>query len=170
VTDETETIWEELSRELPDGSSIQLRPATQSDFSFCHALYFETIKPLLKALDHWDEARAEDAFSGYFNCKEVRLIEFENRTIGWVQISENPSQINLDQIHILPAYRNRGLGTKLIRAFMKRAADRKKPLHLSFVKGNPAVLLYQRLGFERDGEDDTKLHMRWLDGKSISQI
>jgi ribosomal protein S18 acetylase RimI-like enzyme len=161
VNYQNESLWDDLSLELSGGLPLQLRPATQSDFSFCNALYFQTMKPLLEALGQWDEERAEDAFIGYFKCKEIRLIEFENRTIGWVQISENPLQINLDQIHLLPAYRNRGLGTKLIRAFMKRAAALRKPLHLSLVKGNPAVLLYQRLGFVHNGEDDTKFHMQW---------
>jgi hypothetical protein len=44
---------------------------------------------------------------------------------------------------------------------MQKAASKGKPLHLSMIKGNPAITLYQRLGFAFCGEDDIKFHMLW---------
>ncbi|MES0809145.1 GNAT family N-acetyltransferase [Roseibium sp. SCPC15] len=138
-----------------------LRTAVPSDFSFCRKLYIETIFPLLEALDCLDRQRAEKAFKSYFKCHEISLVVIDDDVVGWFQVSEETEQINLDQVYLISAYRNRGLGTLLIRDVMQKAASKGKPLHLSMIKGNPAITLYQRLGFAFCGEDDIKFHMLW---------
>ncbi|MES0881762.1 GNAT family N-acetyltransferase [Roseibium sp. SCP14] len=138
-----------------------LRTAVPSDYSFCRKLYIETIFPLLEALDRLDRQRAEAAFKRYFKCNEVSLVIIDDDVVGWIQVSEEAAQINLDQVYLLSSHRNRGLGTLLIRDVMKKAASKGKPLHLSMIKGNPAITLYQRLGFAFCGEDEIKFHMQW---------
>jgi ribosomal protein S18 acetylase RimI-like enzyme len=51
-------------------------------------------------------------------------------------------------IAVRPAYRGRGIGTCLLDALLDRASQRHGAVSLSVSAGNPAVRLYQRLGFE----------------------
>jgi len=54
-----------------------------------------------------------------------------------------------------------GIGTSLIRQLQGEARMKDRPLRLSFVRGNRAAALYERLGFRHVGSDVTKIHMQW---------
>ena len=43
-----------------------LRPATQDDFVFAKTLYMASMKPLLAALEAWDDEKANASFRDYF--------------------------------------------------------------------------------------------------------
>jgi len=161
VSDKHEPLKHAVDPAVPSERPYRLRGAVPSDFSFCRKLYVETMFPLLEALGQLDSQRAEQAFETYFDCDEISLVIVEETMVGWIQVSEEPARLNLDQIYLLPSYRNRGLGTLLIEDVMKKAASMEKPLHLSTVKGNPAVSLYRRLGFTFYSEDETKIHLQW---------
>src|SRR5260221_9143655 len=48
----------ERGRSAVTTPDFQLRPAMASDFFFAQTLYMASMKPLLSALDAWDEVRA----------------------------------------------------------------------------------------------------------------
>jgi hypothetical protein len=50
-------------------------------------------------------------------------------------------------IALLPQYCNRGIGTTLLRDLQSEAAAAGKPLRIHVERFNPALRLYQRLGF-----------------------
>ena len=144
-----------------NSSIFELRPALKSDFDFCKDLYMSSMKPLLGALEAWDEEKATSTFKSYFRIEEIHIIVVDSCQAGWIQVSETASAINLDQIHLSENFRTRMIGTRLITSTKIDAARKKKPVLLSLIRGNLAVELYQRLGFKPDGKDDTKYHMRW---------
>ena len=65
-----------------------------------------------------------------------------------------PAEIRLVDISLLPEFRNRGLGTSLLRDLFTEAEAAGKPLTIHVEKFNPAMRLYQRLGFVRVPEKD----------------
>ncbi len=83
-----------------------------------------------------------------------------------MQVSDTATGLHLHQIHIVEGYRNRGLGTALIKELQERARAKAKPVTLNVIHGNPALALYHRLGFSVVGEDEDKLHMRWRGRRS----
>ena len=141
--------------------NFETRLATESDFKFCKALYISSMKPLLGALNSWNEKNATAAFKSYFKIDEIRIILVDVCQAGWVQVSENTETINIDQIHLIDDYRCRGIGSQIIKNTMAEAVKKEKPVLLSLIRGNPAIKLYERLGFNPDGKDKTKFHMRW---------
>jgi ribosomal protein S18 acetylase RimI-like enzyme len=145
---------------------VELRPATKPDYGFVEGLYVETMKPLLQRLEAWNEIEARARFRSYYQLDEVRIITVDGRDAGFLQVSEKDDEITLAQIHIEAPYRSRGIGTALIKAMLRDARAKKKPVSLSVVKHNPAQTLYERLGFRVIGEDDTKHHMRWHAGSA----
>jgi ribosomal protein S18 acetylase RimI-like enzyme len=69
--------------------------------------------------------------------------------------------VQLKQLFLLPAVRNRGLGTGFL-TWMKERADRKrKDLTLDVMSNNPARRLYERLGFKTIATADNKITMRY---------
>ena len=66
----------------------------------------------------------------------------EERGYGFVDAS-----IPELSIALLPAYRGRGLGSRMMAAVIAMAGDRYCGLSLSVVESSPACRLYERLGF-----------------------
>lgn len=63
-------------------------------------------------------------------------------------------------IAVRPAHRGRGIGTCLLDALFDRASQRHGAVSLSVAADNPAVRLYQRLGFEVVWRSGDSLTMR----------
>lgn len=145
----------------PVALAIDLRKAVPEDYGFAESLYVETMKPLLAELGAWHESGAISNFKQYYQPEEVLIILVGGAEAGWLQISESPNDINLVQIHLKEEFRSRGIGSELIQGIMAQAAGRGKAVWLSVVRNNPALALYERLGFEEAGEKDYKIQMRW---------
>lgn len=148
-----------LELETPPG--ILLRPARPGDRAFARKLYFESTRPLLRALGTLDEAAVARRFSDAYRCHPSQVICADGGDIGWLQVSRSETGLHLHQVHLVRHYRNRGIGSRLIRAIMARAEADGVPLTLNVVRGNPAIALYLRLGFRAVAEDGELLRMRW---------
>lgn len=148
------------------GASVpfDLRPGRAEDFDFARALYMSSMKPLLQALGAWDPDVKEIAFKTYFEEGGIRVITREGRDVGWIQVSQTDQEFCLDQLHLVEAARNQGIGTALIKATIAEASEQGKNVSLSLVKGNRAIKLYKRLGFHQVAEDETKIHKRFVTG------
>ena len=140
---------------------FSLRPGQPDDYDFAIALYLESTKPLLVALGLWDENRVVDRFRDGFKPENVRVICSNGANVGWMQISESPDGLHVHQIHVIDAIRSRGIGTRLIERILDRARNNGSKVALNAIRGNPAIALYDRLGFRVVGEDDEKIFMRW---------
>ena len=62
-------------------------------------------------------------------------------------------------IAVLPDYRGQGIGTKLLGQLFRDARPNHDTISLSVAKGNPAINLYQKLGFKPVRKDDTSVVM-----------
>ncbi len=59
---------------------------------------------------------------------------------------------------VLPSYRNRGIGTQIIRQLLDEVAKLYPQVSLSVREENPAIRLYERLGFVRiEGSERTNI-------------
>lgn len=142
-------------------AEIRVRPARMDDYEFVQALYLETTGPLLARLGQKDVGEIIDRFKLLYRRSQSRIILRDGEDIGWIQVSENSVGLHLHQIFIIGRMRNHGIGTALIAGLQERARKKARPLSLNMIRGNPAVSLYQRLGFNVVGEHDFRLQMRW---------
>lgn len=124
-------------------------------------LYLESTKRLLEAIGRWDEKRVVGRFERRFDPDRVFVIRAEGTDAGWLQVSEVGGRFHLDQIHLRERFRNRGIGSWLIRSLMAHAARNGSAVTLHVMRGNPAIALYKRLGFRIVGGDQDRLWMRW---------
>lgn len=138
-----------------------LRQARQSDYAFAERLYIDCMKPLLLELEAWNETELLSNFRGYYNVEEAQIVSLDGADVGWLQVSEDEQAIHLDQLYLLEGLRSRGIGSHLIRELCDAAMAKEKPVQLLLLRNNPALSLYQRLGFKIVGQEGHKLHMRW---------
>jgi ribosomal protein S18 acetylase RimI-like enzyme len=79
--------------------------------------------------------------------------------VGRLLINQTPEEMRLVDIALLSPYRGQGLGERLLRGLCERAAEAGLPLRLSVRPGNPALTLYERLGFRRVSSDGINIAM-----------
>jgi GNAT superfamily N-acetyltransferase len=86
-----------------------------------------------------------------------QIIEFNGVPVGRWIVDRSENETFLVDIALLPEFRNLGLGSSLLRNL--QAEGKKIALHV--IRSNPAVNLYQRLGFIFVGEEAFYATMEW---------
>jgi GNAT superfamily N-acetyltransferase len=76
-------------------------------------------------------------------------------------VDSRENEIRCVDLALLPEFRNRGLGTLLLRRLQREAAEANKPLRLQVIRFSRAVSLFERLGFVRTSETGTHFQMEW---------
>jgi ribosomal protein S18 acetylase RimI-like enzyme len=139
---------------------VRLRAFQARDFEFVRELYFETMRWAIERAFGWNRQHQEENFSTWFKPNEARIITADGTDVGWIQQRQDAGEIFLGSIYVTPAMQRKGIGTSVIQDLLHLAAHRSQAVTLAVMKINPAVRLYQRLGFRTTHEDDYKIYMR----------
>jgi GNAT superfamily N-acetyltransferase len=151
--------------------SITLRPATSEDDAFLLQLYTSSRGDDLRSLG-WDEDRiaeflamqyeAQQAFDeGDYQTAGNEIVSCANERAGRLMVERREHEIRCVDIALLPAFRNQGVGSFLIKRLQEQAKTERKPLRVQVIRFNRAVNLFERLGFERTSETGTHFQMEW---------
>ena len=154
-----------------DVDSITLRPAAADDQDFLLELYKSSRGEDLRRLG-WSENEVDHFLEKQYEAHRTfeqrdyahavdELILFSKQRIGRLQVDHAPDEIRCLDISLLPAWRNQGLGSYLIRRLQNESADQHKPLRLQVIRFNRAVNLFERLGFATASETGTHFQMEW---------
>jgi ribosomal protein S18 acetylase RimI-like enzyme len=149
---------------------ITLRPATDADYAFMRGLYASTREeemerfPLDDAqkkafLDQQFAAQFEHYGIHYPTC-ERNIVERGGVPIGRFWVDEWRDQIRIVDIALMPECRGAGIGSRLLHQLLDRARAANKPVTIHVEAFNPALRLYQRLGFEQVDTNGVYLLMR----------
>lgn len=155
--------------------SLSLRAATPDDQSFLLTVFASTRTDELAALG-WDPAQSQafiqmqfsaqqQNYSACYPAAENSIILLGERPIGRMLV-ERTEQIELIDIALLAEHRSRGIGSFLIRGLLDEARALRKSVRLSVYRMNPAVRLYERLGFSLIAEDAVYFEMTWAPAES----
>jgi ribosomal protein S18 acetylase RimI-like enzyme len=153
---------------------VTLRPARADDAIFLRALYATTREDELSALA-WSEAQRELFLSLQLEAQErhyrtsyphahFNVIEHDGAPVGRLIVDRGESLIRLVDIALLPAHRGAGLGSALLRELQEEAAPKGSAIVLHVVRTNPALRLYERLGFRVVREEAIYVAMEWRPG------
>jgi GNAT superfamily N-acetyltransferase len=128
--------------------SFNLRPAAKADFDFCWPIYRDAVQPLTRPPLEWREPDHQRIVERALADAGSSILRFEGSDAGWLHVEETGQVIHLKQFLLVPAMRNRGLGTSFL-DWMKERADRKrKDLNAELLSNSPARRLLERLGFK----------------------
>lgn len=168
---EEEIIVDEASLNQPGfqqiNMAISLRPALPSDDEFLFSVYASTRAEEMYLVD-WNPARKEAFLRMQFHAQRQQyqftfpdaihqIIEFNGVPAGRLIVDRSAHETYLVDVALLPDFRDLGLGTSLLRSL--QAEGKKIILHV--IRSNPAVNLYQRLGFIFVGEEAFYSKMEW---------
>lgn len=86
-------------------------------------------------------------YQEHYGDAQFELILADGIPAGRLYVHRRATEIRLVDISLLPEYRNGGIGTALLRELFAESAAMGKPVTIHVEKYNPAMRLYERLGF-----------------------
>ena len=150
-----------MNRMPPATPEFSLRPARPGDDEFALGMYLVITRGFLSSHSGWNDDLITERFRKGYDPSQVQIVCADGMDVGWMQVSESDDGLHLDQIHLIEAYRHRGIGTRLVRDLLARARHKRESVRLNVMRGNSAIEFYRRLGFAVTGSDEEKIQMRW---------
>jgi GNAT superfamily N-acetyltransferase len=137
---------------------LQLIPAQDIHCTFARDL---TRRAMLPYYREFDLLWIEDAFDAAWGWREQWLVIEGDTLLGFCSLSQDRQALFIRELHLLPEYRGRGVGSWVLEELALWARQRRLPLlRLMVFRSNPARLLYQRHGFIEMGEDECFVRMQ----------
>lgn len=150
--------------------AIGLRSAGPEDEEFLLNLFASTRADELLLLERPQrdvliamqfKAQSGQFFMVYPQARNT-IILWNDEPVGRMLIDRGEAEFTLVDIALLPAHRNHGIGTHLLKDLIAEALAAGKPIQLHVGSSNSAKRLYERLGFSEVGGDAVYLKMRWV--------
>ena len=152
-------------------AAIALRPIGPDDRSFLLAVYASTRELELAAVE-WDAAQKTAFVQMQFDAQHAYyqehyagaafdIILVNGQPAGRLYVAHEEDEIRIVDIALLPEHCNGGVGTTLLRGLQSEAAAAGKPLRIHVERFNPALRLYERLGFTSIADRGVYLFMEW---------
>jgi ribosomal protein S18 acetylase RimI-like enzyme len=150
---------------MPD--SVTLRPSGDDDAEFLFRVYAASRAAELAAAG-WDdqmrEAFLRQQFAAqarhyhlHYPAAEFLVVEESGRSIGRLYVSRTAVEIRIIDITLLTEFQRRGIGTRLLHDLLAEGAAGDRPVRMHVERSNPAVRLYERLGFRV--VEDTQVYL-----------
>jgi GNAT superfamily N-acetyltransferase len=135
------------------------RPAVVEDIPFLLELRLQTIDEHIRRAGtvlSVDEHRSRAAS----HLSACTIFELEAAPVGMIKVLRSEHVWTVEQLQLLPQVQRHGLGTSLMRELQQEAEQAGVLLILGVLAVNPALHLYERLGFRLVSEDRGILWMQ----------
>jgi ribosomal protein S18 acetylase RimI-like enzyme len=151
-----------------------MRPVRATDEEFLFRVYASTREEELAQVN-WDAAQREQFLRLQFAAQtqhyttqypgaEFQVVLANGEPAGRLYVHRRSEEIRVMDIALLPAFRQRGLGTVLLRELLAEGARTDRPVTIHVEIFNPARHWYERLGFQPVAESGVYLLMEWRPG------
>jgi ribosomal protein S18 acetylase RimI-like enzyme len=138
---------------------IAFRPITPEDTEFLYTVYAQTRAEELAVVD-WTEQQKDAFLRAQFNAQheayqetyrggDFLVILRNSQPIGRLYVARWAREIRIVDIALLPQHRNAGIGSAILTDILAEAARRGKRAGIHVEMFNPALALYERLGFRK---------------------
>ncbi|MCB1045354.1 MAG: GNAT family N-acetyltransferase [Acidobacteria bacterium] len=150
---------------------IQLRPVTDTDLPFLARVYASTRAEEL-AVVPWSDEQKEQFLNFQFHAQHTYYMDqFKGAAFDVIMVAGKPAgrlyvdrradEIRLVDIALLPTFRGKGVGSQLIQGLFAEARNLGIPVKIHVEHNNPAMRLYQRLGFTSIDTNGVYMLMEW---------
>jgi len=137
---------------------VSLRAAEPADRALLREVYGSTRAEELEPVP-WTDDQKREFLDRQFDAQDTEyhrrypqarfdVILVDGEPAGRLYVDRRPDAVHILDIALLPAFRNRGVGTGLLEGLAGEAGAAGKRLTIYMEKFNPARALYTRLGFQ----------------------
>ena len=146
-----------MTRAPGGGGIVALRPIRDADESFLLSVYASTREEELAVVPWTDDQKATfvklqfDAqhahYQEHFRGASFDVVLVAGQPAGRLYVGRWPREIRIVDISFLPEHRGRGLGTEILQGLFAEGRAAGRPVSFHVERFNPALRLYERLGF-----------------------
>ncbi|HLX61112.1 MAG TPA: GNAT family N-acetyltransferase [Planctomycetota bacterium] len=151
--------------------AVTLRKIRDEDREFLYRVYASTRAEEL-AVVPWGEAEKETFLRMQFDAQHryyqeqypdaaFDVIMRDGVAAGRLYVDRRKNEIELIDIALLPEHRRAGIGGALIGEILTEAGAAEKEVLIYVEQFNPAMRLYERLGFKQTGDFGVYRILRW---------
>lgn len=138
---------------------IDLRPITDDDLEFLCSLYTDTRLEEMEQTG-WTEEQILDFlryqfelqhqhYMKYFKGSQFDVVLYNKEPAGRLYVHRQDHDIRIIDIALFRKFRRQGIGSKLMNDLIAEAESKNTILSLHVEHNNPAMGLYERLGFKK---------------------
>jgi RimJ/RimL family protein N-acetyltransferase len=160
-----------MSSQSPGPANITLRPVDSDDYDFLVEVYASTRAEEL-ALVPWTPeqqqvfvrsqfAAQQDHYAKKYPAASHDVIMSDDRRVGRLYVARLDQEIRIIDITLLPAERNAGIGSYLIKRLLDEANRSGKVTRIYVEEFNPSLRLFERLGFSPSEQQGIHLLLQW---------
>ena len=159
-----------MSSQSAGSANITLRPVCADDYDFLVAVYGSTRAEEMALVPWTDEqkqvfinaqfAAQQDHYAKKYPAASHDIIVVDNRPMGRLYVARLDQEIRIIDITVLPAERNAGIGSYLIRQLLDEANRAGKVTRIYVEEFNPSLRLFERLGFSPSEQHGIHLLMQ----------
>lgn len=150
---------------------LTLRPIRNDDLDFLYQVYASTREDELAPLP-WTDSQKRTFLQMQFNAQHhyyqeqfaeasYQVILQDEQPVGRLYVDRGSDEIRIIDIALLSAARNQRIGSFLLQQILDEATRSGKRVVLHVEKNNPALRLYQRLGFQVKEDKGIYWFMQW---------
>jgi ribosomal protein S18 acetylase RimI-like enzyme len=151
--------------------STSLRPERPDDYEFMADLYASTRAEEMQLVD-WSEQQkraflrsqfdAQTAhYRTHYNAAEFWIIERNGERAGRLYLHYRPDDLRIVDIALRPEFRGQGIGGAILNQLLGAAQHGGYGLSIHVERNNPAMRLYNRMGFRKIDEHGIYDLMEW---------
>ncbi len=152
--------------------TIDLRAVEAGDDNFLFSVYASTRADEMARVD-WNAQQQESFLRMQFRAQaqfytenypgaEFQVITLNGQSIGRLYIHTRENEIRIMDIALLPEFRRQGIGATLLQDILKQGKNLNLPVTIHVEQFNPAMRLYQRMGFYPKENKGVYMLMEWL--------
>lgn len=153
-------------------SSITCRPVGPDDHAFLLEVYGSTRVEEM-ALVPWsaDQQQAfikmqfagqQEHYQNTFPAASHEVILLSGRPVGRLYVARMEDEIRIVDITLMPAERNAGIGTFLLKRLLDEAASAGKVVRIYVEEFNPSLRLFERLNFKPVEQQGFHVLLGWF--------
>ncbi|HEX2061903.1 MAG TPA: GNAT family N-acetyltransferase [Thermoanaerobaculia bacterium] len=150
---------------------ITFRPERPEDEPFLYRLYVSTREPEMRYVDWSDEQKTmflrqqfhaqTTHYKTQYADADYSIILVDGAPAGRLYLHQRAGDLRIMDILLAPEHRGSGIGTLLLREILDRAAAQGHSVSIHVEQDNPALRLYERLGFRQIDTFGVYLLMEW---------
>jgi len=155
--------------------TLTLRPIAAEDMDFLCQVYASTREEELSQVA-WGEGQKAAFLQMQFDAQhryyqenypnaQFQVILLNGEPAGRLYLDRRAAEIRIVDIALLPAFRNQGIGSTLLHQIMAEGDRADLPVTIHVESFNPALRLYQRLGFRLAEDRGVYYFMEKLPGE-----
>jgi len=156
------------------------RLVQSSDEAFLFELYASTRERELERLP-WDDDQRKSFLMMQFVAQSQdyrrrfpdgihELMLWDGQPAGRLYLARSEKEIRILDIALMPEYQNWGIGGAIIRELLNEASETRRPVRIYVEQNNPALHLFERLGFLIVQDIGSHLLLEWQDNDSRCMI